>query len=94
MAGGDYCTTIVKKLIINHDSFRLPSKLYPEYHSVHQMMAGTTHNPGYRALAMSQILEIREDGGVKILLGDSTEIVIKVTNCKNVLNFSLATITS
>ena len=46
------------------------------------MMAGTTHNPGYRALAMSQILEIREDGGVKILLEDSTEIAIKVTNCK------------
>ena len=82
MAGGDYCTTIVKKLIINHDSFRLPSKLYPEYHSVHQMMAGTTNNPGYRALAMSQILEIREDGGVKILLEDSTEIAIKVTKCK------------
>ena len=43
------------------------------------MMAGTTHNPGYRALAMSQILEIKEDGDVKILLEDDTEIVIKVT---------------
>ena len=43
------------------------------------MMAGTAHNPGYRALAMSQIMEIKEDGAVKILLEDETEIVIKVT---------------
>ena len=60
------------------------------------MMAGTTHNPGYRALAMSQILEIKEDGDVKILLEDNTEIVIKVTQserCRYYL-FSLATITS
>lgn len=63
------------------------------------MMAGTTHNPGYRALAMSQILEIKEDGDVKILLEDNTEIVIKVAKlakserCRYYL-FSLATITS
>lgn len=60
------------------------------------MMAGTTHNPGYRALAMSQILEIKEDGEVKILLEDNTEIVIKVAKserCRYYL-FSLATITS
>ena len=51
------------------------------------MMAGTAHNPGYRALAMSQILEIKEDGAVKILLEDDTEIVIKVTKIiQNVLH--------
>ena len=59
------------------------------------MMAGTTHNPGYRALAMSQILEIKEDGDVKILLEDDTEIVIKVTQSEIMhYLFSSATITS
>ena len=59
------------------------------------MMAGTTHNPGYRALAMSQILEIKEDGDVKILLEDNTEIVIKVTQSEMMhYLFSSATITS
>ena len=58
------------------------------------MMAGTTHNPGYRALAMSQILEIKEDGDVKILLEDNTEIVIKVTQSEMHYLFSSATITS
>ena len=58
------------------------------------MMAGTTHNPGYRALAMSQILEIKEDGDVKILLEDNTETVIKVTQSKmRHYLFSSATIT-
>lgn len=59
------------------------------------MMAGTTHNPGYRALAMSQIMEIKEDGDVKILLEDNTEIVIKVTQSEMMhYLFSSATITS
>ena len=59
------------------------------------MMAGTSHNPGYRALAMSQILEIKEDGDVKILLEDDTEIVIKVTQSEIMhYLFSSATITS
>ena len=58
------------------------------------MMAGTTHNPGYRALAMSQILEIKEDGDVKILLEDNTEIVIKVTQSEMHYLFSSATIIS
>ena len=58
------------------------------------MMAGTTHNPGYRALAMSQIMEIKEDGDVKILLEDNTEIVIKVTQSEMHYLFSSATITS
>ena len=59
------------------------------------MMAGTTHNPGYRALAMSQILEIKEDGDVKILLEDNTEIVIKVTQSEMMhYLFSSATIIS
>ena len=58
------------------------------------MMAGTTHNPGYRALAMSQILEIKEDGDVKILLEDNTETVIKVTQSEmRHYLFSSATIT-
>ena len=56
----------------------MPSKLYPEYHGVHQMMAGAAPHPGYRAMAMSQILEIREDGGVRILAENNAEILIKV----------------
>ena len=57
---------------------RLPAKLYPEYHAVHQMMGGLCPRPGYQPLPQSHILEICPDTRVRVNMGDSQELVIQV----------------
>ena len=48
---------------------KLPVKLYPEYHAVHNMMAGrrpAAERPVYRAWAGTEVVMIHEDGRVDI----------------------------
>ena len=59
--------------------FRLPAKLYPEYHAVHQMMGGLCPRPGYQPLPQSHILEICPDNTVRVSTEDNQELVIKVS---------------
>ena len=67
---------------LNHDiMFRLPSKLYPEYHNVHKMMAGeaTSSTSMYQPLQQTRILEISQDKKIRMIRENNQEIIVKVT---------------
>ena len=58
---------------------RLPSKLYPEYHNIHKMMASDSEQSGYTPYQQTEILAISPDKSVTIRREDQ-DIVIKVTS--------------
>lgn len=58
---------------------RLPSKLYPEYHKVHKMMASDLEHAGYTPHQQAEILEISPDKFVTIMKDDQ-ELVIRVSH--------------
>lgn len=61
---------------------RLPTKLYPEYHNIHKMMASHSGSPGshagYRPLQQAEIVQISPDKMVTIRR-DNQDIVIRAS---------------
>ena len=53
--------------------------MYPEYHTVHKMMAGDTPCEGYSPLQQSEISNISEDKIVTLKREDGEELMIKVS---------------
>jgi len=57
---------------------RLPSKLYPEYHSIHKMMATEAGQAGYKPFQQAEIVQIKADKTVTIRM-DNKDIDIRVS---------------
>ena len=59
---------------------RLPSKLYPEYHNVHRMMAGDTSSSTsmYQPLQQTRIIEISQDKKIRMIRENNQEVIVKV----------------
>jgi len=60
---------------------RLPSKLYPEYHNVHKMMAGeaTSSTSMYQPLQQTRILEISQDKKIRMIRENNQEVIVKAS---------------
>jgi len=60
---------------------RLPSKLYPEYHNVHRMMAGEASSSAsmYQPLQQTRIVEISQDKKIRMIRENNQEVIVKAS---------------